>query len=100
MTETLYHFSQRVDNYIKYRPHYPKTVLELLQAECQLASTYVIADVGSGTGILSELFLKIGLLTDIACFTRVFSYQCLHLVQIFPSNNFAPLRELFQRTHR
>ena len=60
MTEPAYCFSQRVDNYIKYRPRYPAAVLDLLKAECQLANTHVIADIGSGTGLLSELFLKNG----------------------------------------
>jgi SAM-dependent methyltransferase len=60
VTEPSYRFSQRVDNYIKYRPRYPEAVLDLLRAECQLADTHIIADIGSGTGILSELFLKHG----------------------------------------
>lgn len=60
MTGTPYHFSQRVDNYIKYRPRYPQAILDLLVAECQLNSGHVIADVGSGTGILAELFLQNG----------------------------------------
>lgn len=60
MTETPYRFSQRVDNYIKYRPRYPQAVLDLLQIECQLSNADVIADIGSGTGILSDLFLRNG----------------------------------------
>lgn len=53
-------FSTRVENYIKYRPGYPQAVIELLKEECGLNSSSVIADVGSGTGILSEMFLKNG----------------------------------------
>jgi SAM-dependent methyltransferase len=60
MKRPTYRFSQRVDNYIKYRPHYPQAILDLLKAECQLANTDIIADVGSGTGILAELFLQNG----------------------------------------
>ena len=60
MKESSHRFSQRVDNYIKYRPRYPKAILDLLKAECQLMSNHTIADIGSGTGILSELFLKNG----------------------------------------
>ena len=60
MEKNAYRFSQRVDNYIRYRPRYPPTVLDLLRAECGLTASHVIADVGSGTGILSELFLKNG----------------------------------------
>lgn len=53
-------FSSRVENYIKYRPHYPQAVVELLDKECGLTGKSVIADIGSGTGILTELFLKNG----------------------------------------
>ncbi len=53
-------FSARVENYVKYRPHYPRAVLETLKDACQLTSASVIADIGSGTGILTELFLQNG----------------------------------------
>lgn len=53
-------FSNRVENYVKYRPGYPRAVLELLASECGLTPHSVIADVGSGTGILSRLFLDHG----------------------------------------
>jgi SAM-dependent methyltransferase len=53
-------FSKRVENYIKYRPGYPREVLEFLQGELGLTPRTIIADVGSGTGISSGLFLKNG----------------------------------------
>lgn len=53
-------FTQTAQNYIKYRPHYPKEVLQVLIDECHLTSHNIIADVGSGTGILSKLFLENG----------------------------------------
>ena len=53
-------FSNRVENYIRYRPGYPPEVLDTLRAICGLTREHVIADVGSGTGILSEMFLKNG----------------------------------------
>src|SRR3954447_4559397 len=53
-------FSNRVEDYIKYRPNYPRALVRLLEAECGMTGASVIADVGSGTGILSELFLKNG----------------------------------------
>src|SRR5215218_5273176 len=53
-------FSTRVADYVKYRPGYPPSVLCLLEGECGLDSGSAVADVGSGTGILSELFLKNG----------------------------------------
>ncbi|MBK9333460.1 MAG: class I SAM-dependent methyltransferase [Ignavibacteria bacterium] len=53
-------FSDRVENYVKYRPHYPEALLEFMKTECGLDQGSVIADVGSGTGISSELFLYNG----------------------------------------
>jgi ubiquinone/menaquinone biosynthesis C-methylase UbiE len=53
-------FSNRVENYIKYRPGYPQAVIDLLTDECGLTAGSIIADVGSGTGILSEGFLRNG----------------------------------------
>jgi len=53
-------FSARVADYIRYRPGYPSEMIALLRAECGLRPGHVIADIGSGTGFLSELFLKNG----------------------------------------
>lgn len=60
MLEPTKRFSNRVDNYVKYRPRYPSEIIRLLETECGLASRSVIADIGSGTGFLSELFLSHG----------------------------------------
>lgn len=53
-------FSNRVEAYSKYRPGYPSEIVGFLSTECGLATDSVVADVGSGTGILSEVFLKHG----------------------------------------
>lgn len=53
-------FSDRVGNYIKYRPSYPSGVLELLREQCGLGDASVVGDFGSGTGILTRLFLENG----------------------------------------
>jgi SAM-dependent methyltransferase len=53
-------FSDRVRNYLAYRPGYPVFLLDVLRAECNFNHKSVIADIGSGTGLLSELFLKNG----------------------------------------
>src|SRR5437870_2796600 len=53
-------FSRRVENYVKYRPGYPGAVLDWLRQHCGLTADWVIADIGSGTGFLAELFLKNG----------------------------------------
>jgi SAM-dependent methyltransferase len=51
-------FSSRVESYVKYRPNYPPVILDILKSECGLSPTSVVADVGSGTGILTDLFLR------------------------------------------
>ncbi|MBN1566508.1 MAG: class I SAM-dependent methyltransferase [Acidobacteria bacterium] len=53
-------FSNRAENYVKYRPRYPQDVIETLRLECELSSSSLIADIGSGTGALTELFLQNG----------------------------------------
>lgn len=53
-------FSTRVEDYIRFRPGYPAGVLEVLRGECALTPATVVADIGSGTGIFSEVLLKNG----------------------------------------
>lgn len=53
-------FTDRAENYARYRPGYPPDVLECLRRECGLTPATVVADIGSGTGILTELFLANG----------------------------------------
>ncbi|HEV7743921.1 MAG TPA: class I SAM-dependent methyltransferase [Pyrinomonadaceae bacterium] len=58
--DPLQRFSTRADNYVKYRPTYPAGVVEILKTQCGLTETSVVADVGSGTGILTKLLLDNG----------------------------------------
>ena len=58
--DTLSRFSNRVESYIKFRPDYPNDIIVFLQSRGILNANSVIADIGSGTGISSELFLKHG----------------------------------------
>jgi ubiquinone/menaquinone biosynthesis C-methylase UbiE len=58
--DTVGRFSSRVEDYIKYRPGYPAEIVDFLRSDYGLASDSVIADIGSGTGKLSELFLRNG----------------------------------------
>jgi SAM-dependent methyltransferase len=53
-------FSNRAANYVKYRPHYPDEIIDYLKTKKVLKTNSVIADIGSGTGFSSELFLKNG----------------------------------------
>jgi SAM-dependent methyltransferase len=53
-------FTDRVDDYVRWRPGYPPQVLDALRREIGLVPAHVIADVGSGTGLLSRLFVDNG----------------------------------------
>src|SRR5258708_33946197 len=53
-------FSDRVENYVRYRPGYPSEVLGLLQKECGLTPARVVADIASGTGIWTRMLLENG----------------------------------------
>lgn len=53
-------FSDRVENYVRYRPGYPAEIMRLLMDKCDLRAESVVADIGSGTGLLAELFLAHG----------------------------------------
>lgn len=57
---TARRFSGRVESYIRSRPGYPQQVVDTLRDECGMTADWVVADVGSGTGLLSEPFLKNG----------------------------------------
>ena len=58
--DPIVRFSARVEDYIHYRPSYPAGLLTVLESECGLTPHSRIADIGSGTGLLSELFLGFG----------------------------------------
>jgi SAM-dependent methyltransferase len=53
-------FSDRVENYVRYRPGYPPEALRDLVTECGLTPEHVIADVASGTGIWTRTLLENG----------------------------------------
>ena len=60
MQDATSRFSSRVDHYLKARPGYPTAILDVLRQEGMLVHGSVVADIGSGTGLLSELFLQAG----------------------------------------
>ena len=53
-------FSDRVENYVRYRPGYPPEVLDLLRDECGLRPSHIVADIASGTGVFTRLLLENG----------------------------------------
>ena len=53
-------FSDKVHYYVKYRPGYPDALIDFLMDEIALTGSESIADIGSGTGKLTELLLNSG----------------------------------------
>lgn len=53
-------FSGKAENYAKYRPGYPKAILEILDREIAFTSSKIVADIGSGTGLLAKVFVDNG----------------------------------------
>jgi ubiquinone/menaquinone biosynthesis C-methylase UbiE len=53
-------FSDRVENYVRYRPGYPTSVIDLLRNECGLQPSHIIADIAFGTGTFTRLLLENG----------------------------------------
>ena len=58
MTDTVERFSNRVANYVKYRPGYPRAIIGYLEQTCGFTHESVVADIGCGTGLSSQLFLE------------------------------------------
>lgn len=53
-------FSDRVENYVRYRPGYPVEAIEFVIREAPLKPRAMVADIGSGTGISTAMFLGKG----------------------------------------
>lgn len=60
LTDSKERFSTRVADYVRYRPGYPRAILDPLRVECGLTLSSIVADVGAGTGLLAQLFLENG----------------------------------------
>jgi len=58
--DPTHRFTDRVADYVKYRPGYPPALLSWLRGEHGVDEAWVVADVGAGTGISSRLFLEAG----------------------------------------
>ncbi|WP_129120878.1 methyltransferase domain-containing protein [Veronia nyctiphanis] len=58
MTDPKVRFSDKVNDYVQFRPDYPDAVAELLLKRC--AGGYQVADIGSGTGIFTRQLSSAG----------------------------------------
>ena len=61
MTDSTQRFSNRVEAYVKFRPGYPDALTQTLLQKTRLEAGAVVADIGSGTGIFTQLLLDQGL---------------------------------------
>jgi SAM-dependent methyltransferase len=57
---TVERFSDRVEDYVRYRPGYPRELLGTLREDCGLTKDAAIADIGCGPGNLAVVFLENG----------------------------------------
>ncbi|CAG4891777.1 class I SAM-dependent methyltransferase [Paraburkholderia saeva] len=53
-------FTNRVADYVKYRPGYPRELVTFLHDVCGVVKGAQVADIGAGTGISAKLFLDAG----------------------------------------
>ncbi|MFZ1701305.1 MAG: class I SAM-dependent methyltransferase [Pyrinomonadaceae bacterium] len=60
MISTAERFTNRVANYVKYRPGYPAEVVQFLAEHCGMTPDSIIADVGCGPGMSAKIFLENG----------------------------------------
>ena len=61
MSEDFTHrFTGRASDYSMHRPDYPRQILDILKTEGGFDQNKTVADIGSGTGLLSRLFLQNG----------------------------------------
>ncbi|HEV3422441.1 MAG TPA: class I SAM-dependent methyltransferase [Paraburkholderia sp.] len=60
MSDSTRRFTDRVADYVRYRPSYPHDVVSFLRDTLGLAPGAQVADIGAGTGISAKLFLDAG----------------------------------------
>ena len=61
MPDNTRRFSDRVEDYLRYRPGYPDELVTALLGRCGLKAGATVADIGAGTGIFTAKLLDAGL---------------------------------------
>ena len=57
MKKSTDRFTDKVENYVKYRPSYPVEAISWIVTKCNQPHKEIFADIGSGTGIFTKLLL-------------------------------------------
>lgn len=60
MTDSIERFNDRAVEYNKFRPSYPREMLDFFKAKLGMTSDHVLVDIGAGTGKLTEILLQNG----------------------------------------
>ncbi|WP_110513150.1 class I SAM-dependent methyltransferase [Herpetosiphon llansteffanensis] len=60
MSDNRQRFSNRVADYVQFRPNYPSEIFGPLHQQHGFGSSSIVADIGAGTGIWSEQLLEHG----------------------------------------
>jgi SAM-dependent methyltransferase len=60
VTDPTRRFTDRVEDYVRYRPGYPSGLLPLLEEELGIEASWTVADIGAGTGLSARPFLELG----------------------------------------
>ncbi|WP_127128096.1 class I SAM-dependent methyltransferase [Pseudoflavitalea rhizosphaerae] len=89
-------FSNRVEDYVKYRPHYPGAIVSFLAGHYDLTPDKIIADIGAGTGISSKPFLEEGYKVIAVEPNREMLDKAIELLSDFP--DFSPVSGTAEKT--
>jgi SAM-dependent methyltransferase len=55
--QPILRFASRAENYARYRPSYPMSIIDIMEQEWHFHAGSVVVDIGSGTGIFSQMLL-------------------------------------------
>jgi SAM-dependent methyltransferase len=56
--DTVSRFSGRVEDYVRYRPGYPNSVIDVICALWSITNDRIVADIGCGPGMSTDVFLR------------------------------------------
>jgi ubiquinone/menaquinone biosynthesis C-methylase UbiE len=86
-TDNTKRFSNRVEDYVRYRPGYPAAIITYLQQQFGMNKAQQVADIGAGTGISSALFLSAGYKVTAVEPNNKMREKAIELLNTFPQFN-------------